>query len=88
MVDYTFEQTGCTGVLTFYGDLTSRRESQIRSALMATLGSVEHLVFDFQKVTRLDEACLSFLHVARDISRAMNKKLTFIGLGRTQRCEM
>ncbi len=85
MVDYTFQQTGCTGVLTFYGDLTAPRESQIRSALMAALGIVEHLVFDLQKVRQLDSTCLRFFQVAQEISRTMNKRLTFVGLGKRRR---
>jgi anti-anti-sigma regulatory factor len=82
MVDYTFQQTGHTGILTFYGDLTASRESQIRSALMSALGIVEHLVFDLHRVRRLDTTCLRFFQIAQQISRSMNKRLTFVGLAK------
>jgi anti-anti-sigma regulatory factor len=49
---------------------------------MSALGIVEHLVFDLHRVRRLDTTCLRFFQIAQQISRSMNKRLTFVGLAK------
>lgn len=77
---YTFEQTGYTGVLTFYGDLSGQRVSEVKSALMNALGNVDHVIFNLGKVRNLDFACLDLLRVAKGVSDYLHKRLTLVGL--------
>jgi anti-anti-sigma regulatory factor len=71
--------TGTTGVLTFVGDLTAHRISEVKAALMLAVENVDHLFLDLKKVRTIDLACSRVLRAAKVKAAALGKQLTLLG---------
>ncbi len=80
--NFGFEQSGVIGLLTYDGELTVQHTRELKSALMRALDRVDHLIFNLEKVTAVDTACLQLICLAQRISRRLNKRLTITGLRR------
>lgn len=80
MRKFKFEQRGHFGILKFYGTLTIQQVQDVKAALMRSLANVDHLIFDFEKVTRMDLACFKLFCVTHRIALNLNKRLTLVGL--------
>ncbi|MBZ0157103.1 MAG: STAS domain-containing protein [Alphaproteobacteria bacterium] len=77
---FAFEQCGDIGLLTCHGELTTQHTGELKAALMKALDSVDHLIFNLEKVTVIDTACFQLLCMAHRISRSLNKRITFTGI--------
>lgn len=83
MRKFKFEQKGHFGILKFCGTLTIQQVQDMKAALMRALANADHLIFDFEKVTRMDISCFKLFCVAHRIALNLNKQLTLVGLRQT-----
>jgi anti-anti-sigma factor len=79
MIDLEMEDSGEMGVLTMDGELTIQRAAELKTALISSLASVEHLVLNLEKVAEVDLSCLQLLCSAHRTSVRSNKRLTWAG---------
>jgi anti-anti-sigma factor len=79
-VNFSFEQQGYVGILRFYGELSSERESELTEALMLSLDNSDYLVVNLQNVTVSDCASLRPILSAHQIATRQNKSLKLIGV--------
>ncbi|MBI5639100.1 MAG: STAS domain-containing protein [Nitrospirae bacterium] len=78
-MDFKVESSGQVGVLTLDGDLTISRADELRTALMKSLDSVDHLVINLDGFTELDLSCFQLLCSAHRTIARQNKRLTLAG---------
>lgn len=76
---FNFEKTGSAGVLTFFGDLTAHRLSELKAALMLAVENADNLFLNLERVRIIDAACLRVLRGAREKAAALGKRLTLLG---------
>jgi anti-anti-sigma regulatory factor len=76
---FNFEKIEGTGVLTFVGDLTAHRLSEVKAALMLAVENVDHLVLNLEKVRTIDLACFRVLRAAGEKATELGKGLTLLG---------
>jgi anti-anti-sigma regulatory factor len=78
-MSYHFKQSGHLGILIFNDEITLKRESELKEALMISLDNVEHLMIYFEKLKDIND---SFIHLLCSSYRYCNrasKRLTLIG---------
>ena len=80
MGSFIFEQQGHLGIFSFRGVLTLQHLKEMKAALMRALSNADHLIFDFEKVTRIDLSCFKLFCLAHRIALGLNKRLTLVGL--------
>lgn len=80
MIYFYFKKIEDVGILTFHGDLTEDLASGLIEALMVSLSNAEHVVVNFERVTRIDNACIYLLSLAHRKSERLKKKLTLTGI--------
>ncbi len=80
MLSFRFEKTGDFGMLTFNGELTVQNVDRLKEALMVSLSNAEHVVVNFEKVSKIDEDCLCLFYSTSGILSRLKKHLTLIGV--------
>lgn len=78
-MDYRYENSGETGILTFKGELNAQCSDALMEVLMMSLGNSEHLVVDLERVTSLDPSCVKLLRIACKTSALLKKRVTLTG---------
>jgi anti-anti-sigma factor len=79
-MDFRFEKAGELGFLIFDGDLTEENASNLKEALLVSLDNADHLVINFENVTKIDRFCLRLFCKACKKSEKLGKRLTFTGI--------
>lgn len=80
MLKFQFEQYNGTGVLRLQGNLTSHRADELREALLMSVDNSDHLMLNFEKVTRIDNFCVEQIKTIKRISKRLNKRFTMVSL--------
>ncbi len=73
-----FNKAGTVGVLTFDGDLTRRRVTEMKTALMSAIANVDHLIINLRKVRNIDVSCFNLLRIAERNTQILHKRLTLV----------
>lgn len=79
MKRYHFERVGSIGIVTAAGDLTAKGTDELKALLLRCIGTVDHVIFNLDRVTSLDFASLRLLQAAHRICRAFRKRMTLVG---------
>jgi anti-anti-sigma regulatory factor len=88
-VNFKFEKSGYFGILHFYGEITSKRDSELTEALMVSLNSSDYLIVNLQNCAVSDCTSLRPIWSAHLIARMQNKSLMLIGVdNRALRCDV
>lgn len=77
-MSYDFEQFKGIGVLKLFGDYTCRNAANVKKAFFVALSNSEHLIVDFEGVSKIDDFFVDQVSSLRKISRKSRKKLTII----------
>lgn len=80
MLNFSFEKSGCVGLLSFDGELTGERAGGLKEAIMISLDNAEHVVVDFEKVTKIDSICIKLIMLAYNKAKVLKKKIIFRGV--------
>ena len=78
-MNYTFENSGETGLLVLDGELNAQCTDDLMEILMMSLSNSKHLVVDLDSVTLLDPSCHKLFNIACRTSSLLKKKVTFTG---------
>ena len=78
-MSYHFKQSGHLGILIFNDELTLKRESELKEALMISLDNVEHLMVYFEKLKEINHSFIHLLCSSYRYCKRANKRLTLIG---------
>jgi len=78
-MNYTYENSGETGILTLNGELNAQCTDDLMEVLMMSLSNSKHLVVDIDSVTALDPSCHKLFSIACRTSSLLKKKVTFTG---------
>ncbi len=78
-MNFEFDQSGDIGILSFEGMLTANYRDDLRLALMMSIGSVNHIVLNFERVADIDPDCIQYLLRAVRTSRKLRKTVTLVG---------
>jgi anti-anti-sigma factor len=79
-MNFNFEKTGTLGLLTFDGELTEERSDRLKEALMVSLDNAEHVVVNFENVTKIDFICVQLFCQALKKAKRLKRHLTLTGM--------
>jgi len=79
-MNFKFEKSDGLGLLTFDGELTAERSNGLKEALMISMDNAEHVIVNFEKVTRIDRSCIRLFCIAFKKSKRLKKRLTLTGI--------
>ncbi len=79
VLSFKQDNTGSVGVLDIEGEMTVANVAELKSMLMQSLTSVDHLVLNLEKVTSVDISLFQVLCSAHRTSVGLKKNLTISG---------
>ncbi len=75
-MELTVNSSGNEGILMMNGNLTIDRASEMKTSLLNSINSVNHLAVKLGEVTDIDLSCLQLLCSAHRTAAKLNKNLT------------